>query len=341
MYTDEVSLTQDTVLPILYASKKYLIPALTMKCSSYLENTLSADNVCLIYEHSALYDEHQLLKRARNFIETRTEDIVRSPSFLELPIQTLKNILNFEKLTISELDLFKMTLCWAAEECKRQGLDNTGENYRRVLGDAIYLIRFPTLELKDFANIVAMSGVLNAEEKCAVFEYLTCDCKEELVKNLPFPIVIREQPIPSVLTRFTNTSKTAVISGDYSAMKVQCDRPILLKGLGVSGSLNYDPLAEVQITIKQDRHVLHNRSIPVKDDRSGDIITCLMPETILLKSKTLYTIKATFHFFGEHDQGTCKRGKNGPKATRLDGVNFEFDAPDSAGFVHQLLFCSV
>ncbi len=69
-------------------------------------------------------------------------------------------------------------MSWAVEECSRQCLENSGENKRKVLGDALFLIRFPTMPLREFANSAARARVLTAEEKCSVFEYLTCERTE-------------------------------------------------------------------------------------------------------------------------------------------------------------------
>ncbi len=48
-------------------------------------------------------------------------------------------------------------MAWAVQECYRQSVDTTGENRRAVLGDALFLLRFPTMPLRDFANQVCMS----------------------------------------------------------------------------------------------------------------------------------------------------------------------------------------
>lgn len=344
MYCDEVDLSADVVLPILYASKKYMLPILTDKCVEYLEDNLQPDNVCMIYEHSILYEVDKLISKCVSFIETRTDDILSSSAFCDVSIESLLRILEFEKLTITELDLFKACVRWAGSECGRQEMEATAENQRQVLGRALYLIHFPALCLPDFANVVSQTGILTAEEKCAVYDYMACDdagVKTDVKNRIMFPISKRERPKPSVLKRFQNFTKSSVYSGDCNILKVQCDQNIIIKGFGVSGSCNYDPLQEIQIVIKQDRTLLCNRSIPVQDEKSGDMITVTLRDTVVLKPNTWYTIIATFHFFGDHDQGSCKRGKGGSKTVVCDGVSFEFDRADSAGFLGDILFCKL
>ncbi len=187
---------------------------------------------------------------------------------------------------------------------------------------------------------VTRAQVLTAEEKCSVFEYMTCERTED-ISPLSFPTEYRQKPQPSILRRFTAFSKATVCSGDCSIMKVWLNKPVLLKGFGVSSSLGYDPLAEVQITIKQERTVLCNKSISVNDDRTSDIVHVMLGDSVILRQETWFTLILTFHFFGDHDQGSCKRGKGGYRSITCDGVSFDFDRADSAGFVPELLFCKV
>lgn len=335
-------MTADLVLPTLYSSKKYLLPALTDRCTEYLECNLHPDNVCLIYEQSILYDETSLVKKCVTFLESRTEDVLNAATFTETSIQTLIRLLKFNCLTVTELDLFKACLSWATTECHRQEIEASPLNKRKVLGDALFCIHFPAMPLKDFSNVVARTGVLTAEEKCSIFEHLTCDDHSTpAAAELKFPSSQRERPQPSVLRRFTIYGKSNVYSGDCSIMKLQCDKPVLIKGFGINGSISYDPLAEVQVTIKQDRSFLCNKSVTIEDDMSGDIICVKLPESTLLKPEFWYTIIVTFHFYGDHDQGSCRRGKGGKQAVTCDGINFEFDRADSAGFIPEILFCRV
>jgi hypothetical protein len=86
----------------------------------------------------------------------------------------VENIVKFPSLSVSELTLFRSCLAWSVKECERRGIATTPDNQRTVLGNALSFIRFPTLSLRDFANEVSRTGVLTAEDRCAVFEYLAC-----------------------------------------------------------------------------------------------------------------------------------------------------------------------
>ena len=84
IYCDDCSLSGENVLPVLYASKKYILPALTQLCVKFLEENLHVDNVCVIYEQCLYFEEVQILDMCRSFIETRTEEVFASETFKDL-----------------------------------------------------------------------------------------------------------------------------------------------------------------------------------------------------------------------------------------------------------------
>jgi hypothetical protein len=214
------------------------------------------------------------------------------------------------------------------------------------------------MSLREFAQDVSRTGVLSAEDRCAVFEYLVCrsdmpaaaETSDDGTKNgsasnvdlpasLRFPTTRRLRPLPLVLRRFNSFGKSSIYSGDCSMMRLRCDKPVVIRGFGVSGSMGCDPLAELQVTIKQDRQFLCNRSVIVSDDMTGDVIQVLLPEPVILQPAIWYTVIITFHFLGDHDQGSCRRGKGGTKSLYYEGMTFEFDRSDSGSLIPEVLFC--
>ena len=77
--------------------------------------------------------------------------------------------------------MFQAALQWAAAECKRRNLEVESSNCRAVLGDALFLIRLPTMALEDFANDAAQSGILTLQETTDVFLYFTARNKPSLM----------------------------------------------------------------------------------------------------------------------------------------------------------------
>ena len=71
-------------MPVLYAGKKYLLPALTQLCAKFLEENLHVDNVCIIYEQCLHFDESAMLDKCRSFIETQTKEVFASDVFKDI-----------------------------------------------------------------------------------------------------------------------------------------------------------------------------------------------------------------------------------------------------------------
>ncbi len=59
---------------------------------------------------SIFYDESVLVEKCHAFIETRTEEVLQSPTFTDISCATLIKILRFDKVTVSELELFMVRI---------------------------------------------------------------------------------------------------------------------------------------------------------------------------------------------------------------------------------------
>jgi len=95
--------------------------------------------------------------------------------------------------------IFQAGLQWAAAECKRRGLEVNSTNCRTVLGDALFLIRLPTMALEDFANDAAQSGILTLQETTDVFLFFTARNKPNLLYNCKSRAGLKPQVCLSLL----------------------------------------------------------------------------------------------------------------------------------------------
>ena len=66
---------------------------------------------------------------------------------------------------------------WSESECNRQELEPTKEHRRKVLGDALNLIRFPLMNIEEFAQGPAQSGILTDREVVELFLYFSLNPK--------------------------------------------------------------------------------------------------------------------------------------------------------------------
>lgn len=177
LYTDEISVESDTVMSILYAAKKYAIPALEQECVEFLKENITSDNVFMLLTQARLFDEPALARLCLDAIDKSTTEALSSDTFIDLDRDTLCLVLSRDTLGIREGSLFSALVKWAEHECVKQQLEITSANMRSVLGDAVRLIRYPLMTVEEFAVQVAQSKILTDEEMVELFLYFTINPK--------------------------------------------------------------------------------------------------------------------------------------------------------------------
>lgn len=181
MYTDEVDLNGENVLPVLYTAKKYAVNNLVHKCLIFLSNGRTCDNICLIFEQAHLYDEKDLRNNSLIYILENAKEVFGSSSFLQLCPVCLQQIIAHDDLQADEKLVCSAVIKWAECQCKKQNIANTGENIRLVLGDNLFLVRFPLLGQSYFTNVSSEVDYLTDGEKVELFKYFYksgSDCRK-------------------------------------------------------------------------------------------------------------------------------------------------------------------
>ncbi|KAL9958704.1 hypothetical protein ACROYT_G035754, partial [Oculina patagonica] len=172
MYSGKAKLNENNVMQVLYVAKKYILPSLADECIEVLERNLNTGNVFWVLSHARQYDEKHLVDQCWEVIDRETEEAVKSEEFLTIARTLLEEIVSRDSLTIREEELFKAVDVWATKECERQGLALDGNTKRKILGDQIVkAIRFPVMEVKEFATVVPDCKILTPEEVFDMMKY--------------------------------------------------------------------------------------------------------------------------------------------------------------------------
>ena len=211
LYLDEVHLSDATCVGILYAAKKYMVTSLQEKCKEYLKQNLRQETVCTALEHAVQMNEEDLEETALEYIDEPTEECLQSALFRQISHGTLCRILQRDSLNAEEIDVFRACLECSGARCLEEGVPVTVDKIRNDLGKALYLIRFPVMDISDFSNEVVNKGLLSDKEVIAVFLALT---REKPPPNLQFSNVERSGQLSKVTSVFTTgMNKTALTSG--------------------------------------------------------------------------------------------------------------------------------
>ncbi|XP_067660674.1 BTB/POZ domain-containing protein 6-like [Haliotis asinina] len=170
VYTDDATIDAETVTGLMYTSRKYSIDALYDRCVEFMEESLSEDNVCQILEECHCYGEVDLEQKALEILTEGGKRVTKSPGFQGLCSDCLEKFLKSETLKLKEEDAFEAVLSWTEKRCRKEGVSDTPENRRGLLGDMRYEIRFTSMPMEYLVKIVGPSGLLTADEKMRIID---------------------------------------------------------------------------------------------------------------------------------------------------------------------------
>lgn len=210
VYTDELALTRFEVAPDLYyCAKKYMLPELSTKCKIYIQNNLSPERVCKVYEFSEFFEEAELKEQCLKMMQTETKKILTDSSWEDAQLATVSVLFQQNILAIdSELELYDALLVWAKAECERKNLPCDQKSMRSVSADLITKIRFLTLTPKQFADGPGKADILDKDEAFAIIMNISSINSSILMpvgfspeKNQRFHLSLNSQvPIPILTT---------------------------------------------------------------------------------------------------------------------------------------------
>lgn len=287
----------------LYVAKKYLVPHLARACVAYLETSLTAKNACVLLSQSRLFEEPDLMQRCWEVIDAQAELAFASEGFVDIDYCTLESILSRETLMIKEYALFQAALNWSTAECFRQDLEPTIENKRLVLGNAMHLIRIPTMSLEEYANGAAQSGLLTLQETKDIFLHYTANNKP----TLPFPTKPRIGLKTQVCHRFQSSayrSNQWRYRGRCDSIQFSVDKRIFIVGFGLYGSSNGAADYTVKIELKRMGKILAENKTNFYSDGSSNTFHVYFEHPILVEADTYYTAStvldgAELSYFGQ------------------------------------------
>ncbi len=250
IYSGKAELNENNVIQVLYVAKKYILPSLAVECVCFLQRNVNAENVFCVLSLAQKYDEKVLEEQCWKVIDRETKEVVKSEGFATIERSLLEAVVKRDTLTIWEVELFKAVDLWATKECERQVLTLDGSVKRTILGDQIVkAIRFPVMEVKEFATVVSDCKILTLEEEVDIMKHLNSVGSSAV----GFP---EKQRVGTNLscTRFgvvTDTEGGKVWG--YDIDEKEClyfcvDKNIKLHGIRMFGFKNTDYVAMLKIT---------------------------------------------------------------------------------------------
>ncbi|XP_050068728.1 BTB/POZ domain-containing protein 6-B [Anopheles maculipalpis] len=312
LYCDEIQLEADNVLATLYVAKKYIVPHLARACVNYLETSLTAKNACLLLSQSRLFEEPELMQRCWEVIDAQAEMAIKSEGFVDIDLKTFETILARETLNCKEIHLFEAALSWAHAACTKMDIEPTSSNKRQLLGQALYLIRIPTMTLEEFANRVAQLGILTNQETIDIFLNFTAKNKPKLT----FPVKARSGLKTQVCHRFASCayrSNQWRYRGRCDSIQFSVDKRIFIVGFGLYGSSTGAADYDVKIELKRLGRVLAENSTKFFSDGSSNTFQVFFETPIQIEPECFYTASVVLDgtelsFFGQEGMSEVSVG---------------------------------
>ncbi|XP_078361877.1 BTB/POZ domain-containing protein 6-like [Oculina patagonica] len=333
MYSDEVQLSGNNVMGVLYLAKKYIVPSLADKCTEFLKNNLDPLNVLSILPSAKKYEEKDLVDRCWEVIDKKAEETVKSDVFVTIERSLLEAVVVRDTLTIEEIELFKAVDLWATKECERRGLAADGAGKRRIAGEEVIKgIRFPTMKQEDFASVVLNSKILTLDEIVSIIQYLS---------SVPSsPVGFPETKRVGFRGDILRCSRFGSLLGpyfqyrdfEYDEIEFSVNKDIVLQGVCLFGSENNSYSVNLTVTDTETNSVLMTKTgqFPSKllqcENYTYYGFEVLFDMKIILKTNTTYAVWA------EITGPDSLRGEAGVDSVNCRGVTFTFFEDEEACF---------
>ncbi|KAK3103483.1 hypothetical protein FSP39_019570 [Pinctada imbricata] len=314
LYSDVFEPNWETLIDVFYCSKKYCVDILSELCIDFLRNNVSTQNVCTVLGVSLCFDMKDIIVLCISLLEEDTKECLDTPGFLASSKECIEAILNLDKVNCREEDIYEGVLRWAGEECRRQEMEDTPANYRAVLGDQIYKIRFQTMG-PYFSENISNSCILTDEEKVDIYRSMHLKKDSHLSKFISYPRIRQ----PFRVTRFKDISHPWVVEDTTDKISFEVSHGTKLRGVQVYGSSEEKRTIKYTIQIKDGNgKILHTETESISTDGSSATYDILLSKVIRLKRRERYTI--------EIDQKHCGGGElymyygiNGQTSVRHSG----------------------
>jgi hypothetical protein len=203
IYKEECPQDFEKDLEVLRLIKKYEIVSFDSACSHSFQRNTELQKACKLLDKFLEMKAEALAEICMGKIDQNADEYFASEYFLNINQSTLNILLDRDTLWYNETDLFKAVVKWADHQ--NFNFITTRENRRKVLGNAIYFIRFLLMNQSEFATHVLPIDILDDHEIVAIIKWMA----GEQVPYLAWDSVkLRNKRRPEWLTATTKKSNS-------------------------------------------------------------------------------------------------------------------------------------
>lgn len=160
-YRDDVQLTMENIFEVVNLANKYNVCLKT--CESFLQQSLIIENACSSYGLAILFDLKDLKAACETMIAENAIAIFQTASFLDCDLAVLSHILKMDNLSCTETRVFHACMDWVKEKSNETQL--TLKIVHKHLGDSLFDIRFRSMTIEEFTELLVCYGNLFSSEE--------------------------------------------------------------------------------------------------------------------------------------------------------------------------------
>ena len=148
---------------------------------------MTTENLPQLLDQTLFFDETELKNKVLAKVKDDAPAVLASDEFLNLSTKALEEVLSLELRITTELEVFQAALKWANAKCAQLKRSLDGPNLREVMGNNLFLIRFPTMSTEEFTESVAPQDILTASEGYDVLRFIAS--KSNKPSKMPFSLL--------------------------------------------------------------------------------------------------------------------------------------------------------
>lgn len=171
-YLDQIKLSMKNITEVIYLVQKYMVDDCIGICEQFLNESLTNDNVCSIYEIAIRFDLDFLMQQCQNRIKKNAVVVFQTQGFHECNKTVLSQILKSNAMSCTEREIFLACMDWMKAVCGQ--IVVTKDMVRHHLGELFYEIRFGSMKIQEFSQLLPTYGSLfTADEYQEIIQMTT------------------------------------------------------------------------------------------------------------------------------------------------------------------------
>lgn len=159
VYTGEVPITAENVLPLIEAASMLQYPKLFEACSSYLQSQLTPSNCLGMIRLSEILSCETLKKTAKEVALTYFPEVAASADLKELCALELRDYLGDDGLCGEEEKVFEAFMGWVKHDLQTR---------KRYIQELFKLVRLPYIHPAFFHHFIANDALLQSSPSCQI-----------------------------------------------------------------------------------------------------------------------------------------------------------------------------